>query len=37
MLDGRQYVLTGSGSVLFAWALPQSDTKELQTAKSGSR
>ncbi len=21
-LDGRQYVLTGSGSVLFAWALP---------------
>jgi alcohol dehydrogenase (cytochrome c) len=22
MLDGRQYVLTGSGSVLFAWALP---------------
>jgi alcohol dehydrogenase (cytochrome c) len=22
-LDGRQYVLTGSGSVLFAWALPQ--------------
>jgi alcohol dehydrogenase (cytochrome c) len=23
-LDGRQYVLTGSGGVLFAWALPQS-------------
>jgi alcohol dehydrogenase (cytochrome c) len=22
MLDGRQYVLTGSGGVLFAWALP---------------
>jgi alcohol dehydrogenase (cytochrome c) len=22
-LDGRQYVLTGSGSVMFAWALPQ--------------
>ena len=22
-LDGRQYVLTGSGSVLFAWVLPQ--------------
>ena len=21
-LDGRQYVLTSSGSVLFAWALP---------------
>ena len=25
-LDGRQYVLTGSGSVLFAWALPQHET-----------
>jgi alcohol dehydrogenase (cytochrome c) len=24
-LDGRQYVLTSSGSVLFAWALPESD------------
>jgi alcohol dehydrogenase (cytochrome c) len=23
-LDGRQYVLTGSGGVLFAWALPES-------------
>jgi alcohol dehydrogenase (cytochrome c) len=23
-LDGRQYVLEGSGSVMFAWALPQS-------------
>jgi alcohol dehydrogenase (cytochrome c) len=22
-LDGRQYILTGSGGVLFAWALPQ--------------
>jgi alcohol dehydrogenase (cytochrome c) len=22
-LDGRQYVLTSSGSILFAWALPQ--------------
>lgn len=22
-LDGRQYILTGSGSLLFAWALPQ--------------
>jgi alcohol dehydrogenase (cytochrome c) len=21
-LDGRQYVLTGNGGVLFAWALP---------------
>ena len=25
-MDGRQYVLTGSGSVLFAWALPESST-----------
>jgi alcohol dehydrogenase (cytochrome c) len=24
-LDGRQYLLTGSGGVLFAWALPQTD------------
>lgn len=24
-LDGRQYILTGSGSVLFAWALPEGD------------
>lgn len=24
-LDGRQYILTGSGGVLFAWALPTSD------------
>ena len=23
VLDGRQYILTGSGSVLFAWALPE--------------
>ncbi len=23
-LDGRQYILTGSGSVLFAWVLPES-------------
>jgi alcohol dehydrogenase (cytochrome c) len=23
LLDGRQYVLTGSGSMLFAWALPE--------------
>ena len=22
-LDGRQYIITGSGSVLFAWALPE--------------
>jgi alcohol dehydrogenase (cytochrome c) len=23
-LDGRQYILTSSGSVMFAWALPES-------------
>ena len=23
-LDGRQYIMTSSGSVLFAWALPES-------------
>jgi alcohol dehydrogenase (cytochrome c) len=23
-LDGRQYIVTGSGTVLFAWALPES-------------
>ena len=22
-LDGRQYLVTGSGGVMFAWALPQ--------------
>jgi alcohol dehydrogenase (cytochrome c) len=32
MLDGRQYVLTGSGGVLFAWALPESALKTLQSA-----
>jgi alcohol dehydrogenase (cytochrome c) len=26
-LDGRQYVVSGSGSVMFAWALPQSARK----------
>ena len=33
-LDGRQYILTGSGSVLFAWALPESkiDTAHGDTA-----
>jgi alcohol dehydrogenase (cytochrome c) len=23
LLDGRQYIMTSSGSVLFAWALPE--------------
>lgn len=31
-LDGRQYVVTGSGGVLFAWALPESAVKS-QVAK----
>jgi alcohol dehydrogenase (cytochrome c) len=35
MLDGRQYVITSSGGVLFAWALPESLTaaKHSPTAK----
>ena len=28
MLDGRQYFLTGSGGVLFAWSLPVDDHKQ---------
>jgi alcohol dehydrogenase (cytochrome c) len=31
-LDGRQYVLTGSGSVLFAWALPEGAVPQHQAA-----
>ena len=27
-LDGRQYIMTGSGSVLFAWALPESKSDQ---------
>jgi alcohol dehydrogenase (cytochrome c) len=27
-LDGRQYLLTSSGSVMFAWALPEKSTEE---------
>jgi alcohol dehydrogenase (cytochrome c) len=26
-LDGRQYVVTGSGGVLFAWALPDGSSR----------
>ena len=37
MLDGRQYVVTGAGGVLFAWVLPQSDTKSDLAAKSSSQ
>jgi alcohol dehydrogenase (cytochrome c) len=36
-LDGRQYVLTGSGGVLFAWTLPEVDTREERLAKVASR
>jgi alcohol dehydrogenase (cytochrome c) len=31
-LDGRQYVLTSSGGVLFAWALPQSSGQPVRAA-----
>jgi alcohol dehydrogenase (cytochrome c) len=31
-LDGRQYVLTSSGGVLFAWALPQSSGQPARAA-----
>ena len=37
MLDGRQYVLTGSGSVLFAWRLPESEAMTVGTAKASGR
>ena len=29
-LDKRQYVLTGSGGVVFAWALPESIQESIQ-------
>ena len=32
LLDGRQYVLTGSGGVLFSWALPESIVLKTTTA-----
>ena len=32
-LDGRQYVVTGSGSVLFAWALPIHSTEKGRSQK----
>lgn len=31
-LDGRQYIVTGSGSVLFAWALPERMTAAARAA-----
>jgi alcohol dehydrogenase (cytochrome c) len=36
-LDGRQYVLTGSGGVLFAWALPVSVPATLKHSAMGAR
>jgi alcohol dehydrogenase (cytochrome c) len=32
LLDGRQYILTGSGGVLFSWALPESIVSKTTTA-----
>jgi alcohol dehydrogenase (cytochrome c) len=34
-LDGRQYVLTGSGTVLFAWTLPEPSPDHPNAASSG--
>jgi alcohol dehydrogenase (cytochrome c) len=32
-IDGRQFVLTGSGNVLFAWALPETASEVQMTAR----
>ena len=34
-LDGRQYIVTGSGGVLFAWALPESTGAHARAAVAG--
>jgi alcohol dehydrogenase (cytochrome c) len=34
-LDGRQYVVTSSGGVLFSWALPQSVAVSAHSATRG--
>jgi alcohol dehydrogenase (cytochrome c) len=34
-LDGRQYIMTSSGGVLFAWALPESRIAVGRTAATG--
>jgi alcohol dehydrogenase (cytochrome c) len=36
MLDGRQYVLTGAGGVLFAWTLPAAGAAPVSEAQNGS-
>jgi len=30
-LDGQQYIVTGSGGVLFAWALPESKVASIHS------
>ena len=37
MLDGRQYVITGSGGVLFAWTLPEAESRTDSSAKASGR
>ena len=32
-LDGRQYVMTSSGGVLFAWALPESTVPKVEVTE----
>ena len=36
LLDGRQYVVTSSGGVVFAWAVPGTEAESTSTAATGS-